>query len=121
MHDVRNRSRPRGVGVSATDEAAATEAASLADAVLEAETERQAAQQEEQVLFADDLLLIARSDRGQLPLRREEIDTDDLLRGMAERFEQRLATAGREIGVEGPDWLVVDEIALPRRGPVQSS
>jgi ABC-type branched-subunit amino acid transport system ATPase component/MFS family permease len=40
--------------VSTTDKV--TEAASLADAVLEAEAERQAAQEEKEVLFADDLL-----------------------------------------------------------------
>lgn len=41
--------------MSTTDRVA--EAASLADAVLEAEAERQAAQEQAEVLFADDLLL----------------------------------------------------------------
>jgi ABC-type branched-subunit amino acid transport system ATPase component/MFS family permease len=59
MHDVGSRKPSRGVHVSATDSVTddrVTEAASLADAVLEAEAERQAAQAEQEVLFADDLL-----------------------------------------------------------------
>ena len=40
--------------MTATD--SVTQAASLADAVLEAEAERQAAHEEKEVLFADDLL-----------------------------------------------------------------
>ncbi len=40
--------------MSATDDT--TQAASLADAVLTAEAERQAAHEEEEILFADDLL-----------------------------------------------------------------
>ena len=44
----------RGSDVSATNEV--TQAASLADAVLDAEAERQAAQEDQEVLFADDLL-----------------------------------------------------------------
>ena len=50
--------------------------------------------------LADDLLLIARSDRGELPLRLEMLDVDDLLATIARRFEWRAHEEGRHVTVE---------------------
>jgi heavy metal sensor kinase len=45
--------------------------------------------------LADDLLLIARSDRGKLRLQLETIDASDLLNSVASRFEWRAQETGR--------------------------
>ena len=58
------------------------------------------------VRLAEDLLLLARADRGVLPLRRERLDVGSLLASMASRFELRAREAGRRIVVE-PTRLAV--------------
>ena len=45
--------------------------------------------------LAEDLLLIARSDRGRIPLRLEDVSVDDLFASVASRFEWRVQEAGR--------------------------
>lgn len=50
--------------------------------------------------LAADLLVIARSDRGRLALRRERVDIGALLARVRERFEGRARESGREIVVE---------------------
>lgn len=45
--------------------------------------------------LADDLLLIARSERGKLELQLETVDTAELLEGVATRFEWRAQETGR--------------------------
>jgi signal transduction histidine kinase len=50
--------------------------------------------------LAEDLLLIARSDRGRLPLRLEELDASELLGSVARRFEWRAQEAGRLLSFE---------------------
>lgn len=64
--------------------------------------------------LAEGLLVLARSDRGRLPLRRAEVSARDLLSGAAERFGRRAGEAGRTIEVDAPDGLVVsaDEIRV---------
>lgn len=47
--------------------------------------------------LAEHLLLIARSDRGQLPLRVETLETDELLRSVAARFQWRADEAKRTL------------------------
>jgi two-component system OmpR family sensor kinase len=47
--------------------------------------------------LAEDLLLLARLDKGTLPIRRDEIDLDEILGAMAARFERRARDAGRTI------------------------
>lgn len=47
--------------------------------------------------LAEDLLLIARSDRGRLPLRLETFDASEVLRSVASRFEWRAQEAGRRL------------------------
>jgi two-component system, OmpR family, sensor kinase len=57
--------------------------------------------------LANDLLLVARADQGPLPIRRETVPAGDLLEGVAQRFEIRAASLGRELRVE-PSDLVLD-------------
>jgi signal transduction histidine kinase len=57
--------------------------------------------------LANDLLLIARADQGPLPIRREAMQAGDLLESVAQRFENRATSLGRELNVE-PSELVLD-------------
>jgi two-component system OmpR family sensor kinase len=52
--------------------------------------------------LAEDLLVLARSDQGELELRTEEVAAGKLLERAGRRYERRAAGAGRTIGVE-PD------------------
>lgn len=76
--------------------------AELADAIRSAgqETDRLAK-------LADDLLLLARSDRSQLPLRREQVAVDALLHRVAERFGNRAQETDRAIEVEPSEVLEI--------------
>ena len=51
--------------------------------------------------LAEDLLLLARVDKGTLPIRRDDVDLDELLGGVAARFERRAADEGRPIETDG--------------------
>jgi signal transduction histidine kinase len=64
----------------------------LRAAVLEASQEVERLSQ-----LAEALLLIARSDRGRLPLKREEIDVDELLASAVSRFEWRAHEVGKTV------------------------
>jgi signal transduction histidine kinase len=57
--------------------------------------------------LADDLLLLARVDSGELPLRRSQIAVDELLESIATRFGRRARDAGRRIEVTAPAGLNV--------------
>jgi len=57
--------------------------------------------------LADDLLLLARSERGRLPLRVESIDAEELLASVASRFEWRAEEGERELSCDAPDGLRV--------------
>jgi two-component system OmpR family sensor kinase len=57
------------------------------------------------VALAEDLLVLARADEGELPITREPLDVGALLADVAER---RGAHAGRAIGVAAPPGLVLD-------------
>jgi signal transduction histidine kinase len=52
--------------------------------------------------LADDLLLLARLDEGELPLRKEPLEVHDVLHDVAERFGRRAADEGRRIDVDAP-------------------
>jgi two-component system OmpR family sensor kinase len=58
--------------------------------------------------LAEDLLLIARSDQGGLPVRRQQVETTGLLRTIADRFAARAKEQGRTIDVSPNGELVVD-------------
>lgn len=63
--------------------------------------------------LADDLLLLARLDEGELSLRREPLEIRDLLRDVAERFRRRAADDGRELTVDADEIrLEADRIRL---------
>jgi len=63
--------------------------------------------------LAADLLLLARLDRGVLPLRTAEVELADVFESLAARFEQRARAAGRSILVDaGGLTLVADRVRL---------
>ena len=57
--------------------------------------------------LADDLLVIARSDQGRLPVRPSELDADELLNGVAHRFAARARDEARPVRAEPTDGLKV--------------
>jgi len=57
--------------------------------------------------LAEDLLLIARSDRGRLPLRLENVAAGDLLDSVAHRFEWRAEESGRMLTADSADGVTV--------------
>jgi signal transduction histidine kinase len=50
--------------------------------------------------LAEDLLVIARADHGQLPIRRTDLDAGDLLETLVRRFGPRAEGAGRAVRAE---------------------
>ncbi len=64
-----------------------------------AETDRLAA-------LAEDLLLMARADKGALSVERRPVQVRTLLAGVASRERERIAAAGRSLRVEDADGLV---------------
>jgi heavy metal sensor kinase len=58
--------------------------------------------------LAEDLLLLARSDQRQLPLRREELSAEGVLERVAERFARRADAAGRSVEVVAPAELELE-------------
>jgi two-component system OmpR family sensor kinase len=58
--------------------------------------------------LAEDLLLIARSDRGSLPIRHERVRVSDLLGTVASRFGATAAESGRQIEVVPSNGLLLD-------------
>ena len=58
--------------------------------------------------LAEDLLLMARSERGQLPLKLEPVPADDLLASVVRRFAWRAEESRRELAHEAPDRLVLE-------------
>ncbi|MFL5921096.1 MAG: sensor histidine kinase [Gaiellaceae bacterium] len=64
--------------------------------------------------LAEDLLLIARSERGELPLKLETVDADELLASVVRRFRWRADEAQRVLRPDAADGLSVraDRIRL---------
>jgi heavy metal sensor kinase len=64
--------------------------------------------------LAQDLLLIARADQGQLPIRRERLDAAQLLSDVASRFALRAAGLGRslDVGVSEDVEVEADRLRL---------
>ncbi len=58
--------------------------------------------------LADDLLVIARSDQGRLPIRTARVDARELMDGARRRFGRRAAGADVELRVNAPDGLHAD-------------
>jgi len=64
--------------------------------------------------LAEDLLVIARSDRGRLPVRLSRVDARDLLEGVRERFIRRAEQEGRalEISAQPGIALSIDPLRM---------
>ena len=72
------------------------------------EAVRSAAEETERLnQLADDLLVIARSDQGRLPVRPADIDADSLLTGVAHRFAARARAERRTLRAESADGLTL--------------
>jgi signal transduction histidine kinase len=52
--------------------------------------------------LAEDLLVLARSDQGRLPLRREPVELAVLLERVRDRFARRASAVGRELVADAP-------------------
>jgi two-component system, OmpR family, sensor kinase len=84
------------------------------DAELREAVRRSAEEVDRLTQLADDLLLIAGSERGKLPLRLEPVPTSELLASVARRFEWRAEEAGRSVQTVPSDGVRVrgDRIRL---------
>jgi two-component system, OmpR family, sensor kinase len=58
--------------------------------------------------LSEDLLTIAQTERGELPLRLARLDLAETLDGVSRRFARRAEEKGREIAVEAPPALALD-------------
>ncbi len=65
--------------------------------------------------LAEDLLVLARTADGKLPVRPERLDAAELLGGVRERFADRAAERGRGIRVDAPAGLVLEADPLRLR------
>ena len=74
---------------------------------LRAALESAAEETDRLVRLAEDLLVIARLGHGRLPLRPGEVDANDLLTAVAERFEARARATGRSVRVIESEPTVV--------------
>lgn len=64
------------------------------------------------VQLAEDLLVIARTDQGQLPIRLAPVDAAELLEGVRERFARRATEHGVTLDVAPASGLVLDADGL---------
>jgi heavy metal sensor kinase len=79
---------------------------------LEASVRSAAEETERLSRLAEDLLLLARADQGQLPIRAERISVPELLDRVRTRFSTYAAELGRPLGVESAGEPAVDADAL---------
>ena len=75
----------------------------LRDAILRSSREADRLSQ-----LAEDLLLIASADRGKLPLRREQVNVDELFAGIVTRFELQAREGGKVLLATPAPGLTVD-------------
>jgi signal transduction histidine kinase len=76
---------------------------------------RSAAEEADRVVqLAEDLLVIARSDEGRLPVRLAEVDAGEVLRTASRRFASRAAERGVDLEIGAPDDqpLLADRLRL---------
>jgi heavy metal sensor kinase len=76
-------------------------------AELEAALRSAAEETDRVVQLAEDLLVIARSDQGRLPIRRSEVGAADVLETARRRFSQRARDHGVEVTVSADDGLLL--------------
>jgi signal transduction histidine kinase len=58
--------------------------------------------------LSEDLLTIAQTERGELPLRLERLGLTEAFDGVSRRFSRRAEEGGRELAVDAPRSLVLD-------------
>jgi two-component system, OmpR family, sensor kinase len=58
--------------------------------------------------LAEDLLVIARSDQGRLPITEERVEAAEMLERVQDRFATVARREGREISVDAPNGLAAD-------------
>jgi heavy metal sensor kinase len=58
--------------------------------------------------LAEDLLVLARSDKGRLAVKLEQVDVGELMTSLRERFASRADAAGRPLDAEPADGLAVN-------------
>lgn len=78
-------------------------------------TVRSAAEEADRLAgLAEDLLVLARSDEGRLPIRRTRANVTELLAVVARRFEARALEQGRRLDVRARDelWTCADSLRL---------
>ena len=75
-------------------------------ATLEHTIRSAAAETDRLTRVAEDLLVLARSEQGRLPLRLEPSDIPDVLRAVRERFEHRARASARAVAVGSSPALV---------------
>jgi heavy metal sensor kinase len=69
---------------------------------------RSAAEETERLShLAEDLLVLARSERGRLPVQRQRLEAAELLADLQARYGRRAAMAGRRLEVRSEDGLVL--------------
>src|SRR4051812_6641626 len=74
---------------------------------LEAALQSAAEETERLSRLAEDLLVIARSDQGRLPVRPEPLDADEVLARVAGRFQTRARAEGRPLAPQPAPGVVV--------------
>jgi heavy metal sensor kinase len=74
-------------------------------AELEAAMRSAAEETDRLVQLAEDLLVIARSDQGRLPIRHSEVGAQEILEATRHRFTRRAQDRGAELTVSVPDGL----------------
>jgi signal transduction histidine kinase len=75
---------------------------------LRAALESAAEETDRLVRLAEDLLVIARLDRGRLPLRVSELDAADLVTRAAARFDARAREGGRSVRADAGEPLTIE-------------
>ena len=74
---------------------------------LEAALASAAEETDRLVQLAEDLLVIARSDQGELTIRREDVDVAHLLEDVRRRFDRRAGAGAATLRVEAPAALML--------------
>jgi signal transduction histidine kinase len=75
---------------------------------LEAAVRSAAEETDRLTALAEDLLVIARADQGELPIRRELVHADDLLETLARRFATRSNAEARRLSAEPAPGVELD-------------
>ncbi len=65
--------------------------------------------------LAEDLLVLARADRGKLPLKREKVNAEDLLKSTAIRFATKARELDVQLEVSAPASLTINVDAMRMR------